>query len=310
MKEDMALILGVSQEVIEKVFKKKTSGVIETPKGKVKIAKLKPGETPIPLQPKVRPKICLWDDKNEKQEFSSFSAAAKTMKIDSKTIPNALKAGKNSFCRKSDGRKFTIELIEETSPPPTKVEKPSPPPKKVEKPLPKKVEEKSSKKEEPSPPTELEKKEDTTEAEDSQEEFDESEYTYLGMGLWEKKDAEPKPEPEENPFNELILSREFPFFWKDGYKLVFNAQKSNLLFQGEKVEKFVSPENLSRVILVDDRFKILEDFGALHTFEDDFYLSTFYSPSYEEYCKQYANLGILPLFGNRRVIWRIKISQE
>ena len=122
-KEDMALILGVSQEVIDKVFKKKTSGVIQTPKGKVKIAKLKPGETPIPLQPKVRPTICVWDDKNEKQEFSSFAAAAKAMKIDSKTIPNALKAGKDSFTRKSDGRKFTIEMLEETLSPPKKVEK-------------------------------------------------------------------------------------------------------------------------------------------------------------------------------------------
>ena len=115
-KGHMAQVLGVPQEAIERVFKKKTSGVIQTPKGKVKIAKLKPGETPIPLQPKVRPKICLWDDKNEKQEFSSFAAAAKELKIDSKTIPNALKAGKDSFCRKSDGRKFTIELLEETPP--------------------------------------------------------------------------------------------------------------------------------------------------------------------------------------------------
>ena len=113
-KEHMAQVLGVPQEAIERVFKKKTSGVIQTPKGKVKIAKLKPGETPIPLQPKVRPKICVWDDKNEKQEFASFAAAAKAMKIDSKTIPNALRAGKNSFCQKSDGRKFTIELLEET----------------------------------------------------------------------------------------------------------------------------------------------------------------------------------------------------
>ena len=116
-KEDMAQVLGVPQEAIERVFKKKTSGVIQTPKGKVKIAKLKPGETPIPLQPKVRPKICLWDDKNEKQELASFAAAAKELKIDSKTIPNALKAGKDSFTRKSDGRKFTIEMLEETSSP-------------------------------------------------------------------------------------------------------------------------------------------------------------------------------------------------
>ena len=95
-KEDMGQILGVPQEVIEKVFKKKASGIIQTPKGKVKIAKLKPGETPdFTLQPKVRPKICVWDDQNEKQEFASFAAAAKALKIDSKTIPNALKAGKD-----------------------------------------------------------------------------------------------------------------------------------------------------------------------------------------------------------------------
>ena len=153
-KEDMALILGVSQEVIERVFKKKTSGVIQTPKGKVKIAKLKPGETRIPLQPKVRPAVCVWDDKNEKQEFASFAAAAKAMKIDSKTIPNALRAGKNSFCRKSDGRKFTIELLEET-PLPKKVEEKEP--SKVEKKEPPKVEEKTSPKLKAEPPK-LEKK--------------------------------------------------------------------------------------------------------------------------------------------------------
>ena len=96
----MAQVLGVPQEAIERVFKKKTSGVIQTPKGKVKIAKLKPGETPIPLQPKVRPKICLWDDKNEKQEFSSFAAAAKELKIDSKNYSKCLESWERFFLPK------------------------------------------------------------------------------------------------------------------------------------------------------------------------------------------------------------------
>ena len=105
MKEDMGQILGVPQEVIEKVFRKKTSGFVQTPQGEVKIQRLKPGEKPI--LPAVR---VLWNDDTEKQDFFSFAAAAKELKIDPKTIPHALRAGRDSFTRKSDGKKFTIEI--------------------------------------------------------------------------------------------------------------------------------------------------------------------------------------------------------
>ena len=56
-KEDLALKLGVSQDAVEKVLRKKTSGIIQTPKGEVKIQRLKPGEKPI--LPAVR---VLWND--------------------------------------------------------------------------------------------------------------------------------------------------------------------------------------------------------------------------------------------------------
>ena len=104
-KEDLALKLGVSQDVVDKVFRKKTSGFVQTPKGEVKIQRLKPGEKAI--LPAVR---VLWNDDTEKQDFFSFAAAAKELKIDPKTIPTALKAGRDSFTRKSDGKKFTIEI--------------------------------------------------------------------------------------------------------------------------------------------------------------------------------------------------------
>ena len=105
MKEDMGQILGVPQEAIEKVFRKKTSGFVQTPQGEVKIQRLKPGEKPI--LPAVR---VLWNDDTEKQDFFSFAAAAKELKIDPKTIPHALRAGRDSFTRKSDGKKFTIKI--------------------------------------------------------------------------------------------------------------------------------------------------------------------------------------------------------
>ena len=52
----------------------------------------------------------MWNDDTEKQDFFSFAAAAKELKIDPKTIPHALRAGRDSFTRKSDGKKFTIEI--------------------------------------------------------------------------------------------------------------------------------------------------------------------------------------------------------
>ena len=109
-KKDLALKLGVSQDAVAKVLRKKSSGVVQTPKGEVKIQRLKPGEKPI--LPAVR---VLWNDDTEKQDFFSFAAAAKELKIDPKTIPTALKAGRDSFTRKSDGKKFTIEIPGETT---------------------------------------------------------------------------------------------------------------------------------------------------------------------------------------------------
>ena len=96
-KEELAMRLGVSQKVVDKVLSQNSSGLIQTPQGQVKIQKLKPGEKS--SLPAVR---VLWDDDTEKQDFVSFAAAAKELKIDSKTIPSAIKAGRNSFTRKSN----------------------------------------------------------------------------------------------------------------------------------------------------------------------------------------------------------------
>ena len=45
-KEDIGEFLGVPQEVVDKVFRKHTSGIIQTPQGEVKIQKRKPGKKP------------------------------------------------------------------------------------------------------------------------------------------------------------------------------------------------------------------------------------------------------------------------
>ena len=118
-KGELAMRLGVSRKAVEKVLAKHTSGVLETPQGKVKIQKLKPGEKP--ALPAVR---VLWNDDTEKQDFVSFAAAAQELKIGPKTIPSAIKAGRNSFTRKSDGKQFTFEIPEENTP---SRKKPKPP---------------------------------------------------------------------------------------------------------------------------------------------------------------------------------------
>ena len=118
-KDELAFRLGVSRKAVEKVLAKHTSGVVQTPQGEVKIQKLKPGKKP--ALPAVR---VLWNDDTEKQDFVSFAAAAKELKIHPKTIPSAIKAGRNSFTRKSDGKQFTFEIPEENTP---SRKKPKPP---------------------------------------------------------------------------------------------------------------------------------------------------------------------------------------
>ena len=110
-KEELAMRLGVSYQAVDKVLSKNSSGFVQTPNGKVRIQKLKPGEKP--TLPAVR---VLWDDDTEKQDFVSFAEAAKELKIHPKTIPSALKAGRDSFTRKSDGKKFTFEIPTENTP--------------------------------------------------------------------------------------------------------------------------------------------------------------------------------------------------
>ena len=118
-KEELAMRLGVPEKAVDQVLAQNSSGFIQTPQGKVKIQKLKPGEKP-PL-PAVR---VLWDDDTEKQDFVSFAAAAKELKIDPKTISSAIKAGRDSFTRKSDGKKFTFEIPADNTP---SRKKPKPP---------------------------------------------------------------------------------------------------------------------------------------------------------------------------------------
>ena len=227
----------------------------------------------------------MWDDKNEKQEFSSFAAAAKELKIDPKTIPNALRAGKDSFTRKSDGRKFTIELIEET------------PRRKWRKNLPPKVEE----------------KENTPAAEDKQEEFNEADN--LDMGPSEKKtDEEPEDEDEdEDPFDDWVYKEYCPNLINN-YDNLFKDEKRNLLKPGEKVERYLKEKDRRVLIVKWDFTEILEEYES-QSFEDDFCLSCCSGRNNEEYYRKYAYLGMLPIPTgeqlvpkNKAYVWRIKIT--
>ena len=341
-KEDLALKLGVSQDAVAKVLRKKTSGVVKTPKGEVKIQRLKPGEKPI--LPAVR---VLWNDDTEKQDFFSFAAAAKELKIDPKTIPTALKAGRDSFIRKSDGKKFTIEIPGET----TRL-KPKPPSeetkaKRVESARRRKIadefrlhfpwaqedsieemeqmlnqrlgpkaplEKKASleaKKESESPeklaethPETLEETQD--EEEEEEEEIKEEDCVYLGMGLWEKK--KPKEESETDPFDDEIIEKLFPTLGVPD--ILFEKQKKKLLRPGEVVLTDPEIEKVSRVLVVNSDFQLLEIY-LLDEFEDNFYLSG----NYPRNCvnlKEFADVGILPLGKSctKEMIWRIKVCEK
>ena len=333
-KEDLALKLGVSPDAVAKVLRKKTSGVVQTPKGEVKIQRLKPGEKPI--LPAVR---VLWNDDTEKQDFFSFAAAAKELKIDPKTIPTALKAGRNSFTRKSDGKKFTIEIPGETTrlkPKPLSEEEKAKRAEakrqrmivdefrlhfswvqensieEMEKMLNQRSQEKESleEKEESEFPAKLEEKneeEHEEENEEENEEIKEEDLVYLGMGLWEKKKTE-KEENEEDPFDDEIIEKLFPTLGTPD--ILFGKQKKKLLRPGEKVLTDVEIEKVSRVIIVDYNLQFLEEFPP-EEFEDSFCFSGF-CPHDCVNLAEFSDVGILPLGKSlsKEMIWRIKVCEK
>ena len=323
---DLALKLGVPPDAVAKVLRKKTSGVVQTPKGEVKIQRLKPGEKPI--LPAVR---VLWNDDTEKQDFFSFAAAAKELKIDPKTIPSALKAGRDSFTRKSDGKKFTIEIPGETTrlkPKPlseeTKAKRAEDARRRkivdefrlhfswvqedsieeMEKMLNQRSQEKASleKKKESESSAKLEE----TNKEEEAEEIKEEDLVYLGMGLWEKK--KPKEENETDPFDDEIIAKLFPTLGIPD--ILFEKQKKKLLRPGEMVLTDPEIEKVSRVLVVDSDFQFLEEFPP-DEFEDSFC----YSGCCPLVCvnlAEFADVGILPLGKSlsNEMIWRIKVCEK
>ena len=69
-KSDVAIFLGVPESDVARVFKKKSSGFVHTPKGKIKVVKLKLGqETVLPELAEVRPAILLRNLKDENKNF-------------------------------------------------------------------------------------------------------------------------------------------------------------------------------------------------------------------------------------------------
>ena len=102
----MADALGLSRTAVARVFKTETSGVVQTKEGKeVKISRIA-GSTFAPACPKPLPAIRVKSAVGGLQEFSSIAAASRELKIDPKTIPSALRSGRDSFTRKSDGQKI------------------------------------------------------------------------------------------------------------------------------------------------------------------------------------------------------------
>ena len=336
-KEDLALKLGVSQDAVAKVLRKKTSGFVQTPKGEVKIQRLKPGEKPI--LPAVR---VLWNDDTEKQDFFSFAAAAKELKIDPKTIPTALKAGRDSFIRKSDGKKFTIEIPGETTrlkPKPLSEEEKAKRAEsarrrkiadefrlhfpgvqedsieEMEQMLNQRLQERSQKKasleakKESESPAKLEetRAEEDAEEEAEEEEIQEKDLIYLGMGLYEKK--KPKEENGTDPFDDEIIAKLFPALGTT-YDILFEKQKKKLLRPGEMVLTDPEIEKVSRVLVVDSNFQFLEEFPP-DEFEDSFCLSGF-CPLVCVNLAEFADVGILPLGKSlsNEMIWRIKVCEK
>ena len=113
----MADALGLSRTAVARVFKTGTTGVVQTKEGKeVKISRIV-GFTFVPACPKPLPAIRVRSEVGGLQEFSSIAAASRELKIDPKTIPSALRSGRDSFTRKSDGQKFTVEIPGEEIPP-------------------------------------------------------------------------------------------------------------------------------------------------------------------------------------------------
>ena len=113
----MADALGLSRSAVARVLATETTGVVQTKEGKeVKISRIA-GPTFAPACPKPLPAISVKSAVGGLQEFSSIAAASRELKIDPKTIPNALKSGRDSFTRKSDGQKFTVEIPGEEIPP-------------------------------------------------------------------------------------------------------------------------------------------------------------------------------------------------
>ena len=102
----MADALGLSRSAVARVFKTGTTGVVQTKEGKeVKISRIV-GSTFAPACPKPLPAIRVRSEVGGLQEFSSIAAASRELKIDPKTIPSALRSGRDSFTRKSDGQKI------------------------------------------------------------------------------------------------------------------------------------------------------------------------------------------------------------
>ena len=112
-KKQMAGFLGVSLQEINSIFSKNDCGVVETKTGPVEVSRIA-GST-IPLCPRPIPAIRVVSEEGP-QEFPSIAAAAKELGIGPKTIPQALRNGRDYFTRKSDKKEFQVEIPGETRP--------------------------------------------------------------------------------------------------------------------------------------------------------------------------------------------------
>ena len=200
----MADALGLSRSAVARVFKTGTSGVVKNKEGKeVKISRIK-GSTFVPACPKPIPAIRVRSAVGGIQEFSSISAASRELKIDPKTIPSALRSGRDSFTRRSDGQKFTVEIPEGEAPQqvPPRIQKFRRPAVRVE-------------------------------DEEPPEESKRSEETKAQLGA--QRSQEPEVKPKEDPF-ESELWKLFPDLPRNS-DVFFNKNKHRIIPEGYKVKK-------------------------------------------------------------------------
>ena len=329
----MADALGLSRAAVARVFKTGKTGVVQTKGGKeVKVSRIA-GSTFIPAYPKPLPAIRVMSEVGGREEFSSIAAASRELGIDSKTIPSALRSGRDSFTRKFDGMKFTVEIPgEEMSPQ-------------------KQYDQELSKLNQAC--LQALREDNLEEVEEIAEKIKELEVlprtqtrfcrrpvkmeTYLKetpatereehvlqdaekMAAWAEKNVEPPEEEEEKEEESPFLSKLWSIFSdlpKDSER-DFNKNKHHIIPAGYQLKNFYEKEEeekATKVLVVGPHFDwvVMEDIKEYWELDLMF---PFHFSATKEAWESYPELGLLPLSvmspdrGKEEWFWRVKIIQK